>query len=126
MPETKIEKEEEQAEEKPEKESWIKTKPEQLEKIIKELAEQGNSPAKIGIILRDKYSIPKARLLGKKIVKILKNSNFKYTTEKDTINEKIERIKSHIEKNKADKSAKRSLAKRLWHLYGLNKIQNIQ
>ena len=82
------------------KESWIKTKPEQLEKIVRELAEQGKGVAEIGLILRDKHGIPKTKLLGKKIGKILKHLNVKHTTEKDIINKKIDRIKLHLEKNK--------------------------
>ena len=100
MPEIQTEAQEQIEEKKIEKESWIKTKPAELEKIIRELAEQGNSPAKIGTILRDKHGIPKVKLLGKKIEKILKTSNIKYTTEKDIIEKKINSIKTHMEKHK--------------------------
>ncbi|MEK6843797.1 MAG: hypothetical protein AABX83_00035 [Nanoarchaeota archaeon] len=109
-----------------EKESWIKTKPEQLDKIIKELAEQGNSPAKIGLILRDKHGIPKVKLLGRKVEKILKNTNTKYITEKEDIEKKIDILKKHIEKNKHDKGANRSLTKKLWRSYAINKKENLQ
>jgi|SRR3989344_1404191 len=104
-----------------EKTSWIKTKPAELEKIIKELAEQGNSPAKIGLILRDKHGIPKAKLLGKKITKILKDSNTKYVSDKEIVNDSIEKLKVHIGKNKHDYTASHSLSKKLWLSYRLNK-----
>ncbi|MDO8508961.1 MAG: hypothetical protein Q7S27_04725 [Nanoarchaeota archaeon] len=111
------------AEEKEEKSSWIKIKPQELEKIIVDLAKQGNSPAKIGLILRDKHGIPKTRLLGKKVTQILKEANVKYTTEKEIVENKITNLKSHMGKNKYDNTAKKSLAKRLWLLHTLNKNQ---
>ncbi len=100
-----------------EKSSWIKIKPAELEKIIIELAKQGNSPARIGLILRDKEGIPKTKLLGKKITKILRENKIDYITDKEIIEKKIKILKAHIEKNKYDYTAKRFLAKNLWLLY---------
>ena len=119
--EEKEEKKEIKETKKAEKASWVKMKPAELEKIVKGLAEQGNSPAKIGIILRDKYGIPKAKLLGKKITSILKDSSVRYISEKDIVSKKIEKLKEHSGKNKYDNSAKRSLNKQLWLLYRLSK-----
>ena len=112
---------EDQTLEKEEKSSWIKIKRAELEKIIIELAKDGNTPANIGLILRDKYSIPKTKILGKKVTRVLKEANIRYKAEKDIVSKKVEKLKSHIEKNKYDQSAKRSLAKKLWLLYALNK-----
>lgn len=106
-----------------EKSSWIKTKPAELEKIVIDLAKQGNSPAKIGVILRDKHTIPKAKLLGKKITKILIDNNISYIKDKDIAAKKIEKLKAHLEKQKSDYCAKKSLAKNLWLLHSLNKYQ---
>lgn len=106
-----------------EKSSWIKTKPAELEKIVIDLAKQGNSPAKIGVILRDKHTIPKAKLLGKKITKILIDNNVSYIKDKDIAAKKIEKLKAHLEKQKSDYCAKKSLAKNLWLLHSLNKYQ---
>ena len=106
-----------------EKVSWIKLKLAELESIVIKLAKQGNTSAKIGLILRDKHSIPKAKLLGKKITKIFKDNKINYTIEKDTIDKKIEKIKKHIEKNKHDHTAARSLTKKLWMLYHLNQVK---
>ena len=111
----------EKEEEKEEKSSWIRTKPADVEKLVIELAKEGNPPAKIGLILRDKHSIPKTKLISKKITKILKTAKINYKTEKEGVSEKIENLKKHLEKNKYDQSAKRSLAKKLWFLYSLNK-----
>jgi len=97
----------------------VKIKPKELEKIVVELAKKGEKPVKIGLILRDKYGIPKAKLLGKKITQILKENNIEYETPKQKVELRIEKIKKHLEKNKHDYPAKRSLTKKLWDLYHL-------
>ena len=71
------------------KPSWIKMKPKEVEELVVKLAREGNSPAKIGLILRDKHGIPKVKLLGRKVEKILKSTNVKYITEKVEIEKKI-------------------------------------
>jgi small subunit ribosomal protein S15 len=104
-----------------EKPSWVKIKPAELEEIVAELAKQGIPPAKIGLILRDKHGIPKSKLLGKRITEILKNSKITFTTEKDTVDKKIDKLRNHITKNKHDYPASRSLTKQLWNLHYLTK-----
>ncbi len=104
-----------------EKPGWTKPKLVEIEKIVIDLAKQGNSPSKIGIILRDKYSVLKTKILGKKITKILKDNNIKYLTEKDLTEKKIEKLKLHIAKHKQDYTSSRSLTKQLWALYRLEK-----
>ena len=99
-----------------EKPEWIRAKPKEIEKIVIDLHKEGNSPAKIGLLLRDKHGIPKAKLLGKKITKILEENNLNYQKEGDIVVKRVENLKSHIEKNKQDNTAKRSLAKKLWIL----------
>ena len=95
---------------------WMKTKPAELEKIVVDLAKQGETPAKIGIILRDKHGIPKAKLLGKKITKILKDNKLPVKNEKESVQDKIKNLEGHIAKNKKDNSAKKALTKDLWIL----------
>jgi len=99
------------AEEKP---SWVKMKPAEMEKLVVELAKKGETPEKIGLILRDKHGIPKAKLLGKKVGQILKENKLLETYEKDTVFAKTDKIKEHIAKNKHDYTAQRSLTKHLW------------
>jgi small subunit ribosomal protein S15 len=106
-----------------EKASWVKTKPDELKKIIVDLAKQGKTLSQIGIILRDKHGIPKTKLLGKKISQILKESNIEFITEKQRVDSKISNIKSHLEKNKHDYTAKRSLTKKLWQSYHLKQAE---
>ncbi len=102
------------AEAKPE---WIKIKPQELQKIIIDLHKENNSPAKIGLILRDKHGIPKTKLvLNKKISKILSENNYEIKKEKEAVAKKIEILEKHISKNKHDYTSKRSLAKKTWIL----------
>jgi len=103
------------------KPSWIKTKPEELEKIITELAKAGNSPSKIGLILRDKHGIPKSKLLSKKITQILEEKKVPYKKEISHVEEQIEKIKQHFNKNKHDYTAQRALTKKLWALHRIKK-----
>jgi len=102
--------------EKPQKADWVKMKSAELEKIVVELYKQGESMAKIGLILRDKHGIPKAKLLGKKIKKILEEAKVKIKPEQEIIQAKIDLLNKHIEKNKHDQSARKRLSKTLWSL----------
>ena len=101
------------------KTDWIKIKPEELEKIVVDLAKKGETPEKIGLILRDKHGIPKAKLLGKKITQILKDKKIEFETKKQRTDKKIEKIKTHLKDNKHDYPAQRSLTKKLWDLHHL-------
>ena len=101
------------------KPSWVKIKPDEMEKIIIDLAKQGESPSKIGMILRDRHGIPKTKILGKKITSILINSGTMHKTEKMFHEERIQKLKNHIGKNKKDYNASRSLTKKLWVMYKL-------
>lgn len=104
-----------------EKPSWVNIKPAELEKIVIELGKQGETPSKIGLILRDKHGIPKAKLLGKKITKILKDAKIDTFQEKANVEKKVEKIKKHLLRNKHDNTAKKSLAKKLWIVNKFNK-----
>ena len=113
----------EKKEEKSGKPSWMKMSQNELEKIVVELAGEGKTPAEIGLVLRDKHGVPKARLLGKKITEILKEKKIKYKKDKEIFEDKIQNLKKHIEKNKHDYPASRSLTKSLWRI---NKIERIR
>jgi small subunit ribosomal protein S15 len=90
-----------------EKADWTKIKPADIEKIIVELARQGNAPEKIGLILRDQHGVPKAKLLGIKIGKVLEKNKLAIDSEKKNISTKIENLKKHSAKNKHDYTAMR-------------------
>jgi len=104
------------AEEETKKTDGVKMKPAELEKIVAELYKQGETIAKIGLILRDKYGIPKAKLLGKKIKEILEGAKVQIRSEAEIIQKKLDSLKKHIEKNKHDQPAKKKLVKELWAL----------
>jgi ribosomal protein S15P/S13E len=114
-----VEKKETKADEKKAagKPSWVKMKVADLEKIVVELGKEGHSPAQIGLILRDKHGVPKAKLLGKKITQILKEHGVEFIDDEKVVNDKIAHLKGHIEKNRHDYPASRALTKRLWDIY---------
>ena len=114
-----VEKKETKAEEKKAtaKPNWMKMKLADLEKIVVELGKEGKSPAQIGLILRDKHGVPRAKLLGKKITQILKENGMEFADEEKIVNDKIAHLKGHIEKNRHDYPASRALTKKLWDIY---------
>ncbi len=80
-----------------------KISPEEFEKKVIELADKGLTSEKIGEELRQQGIHPKE--YDKKISKILKE---KYIVpDLKNVEEKLERIKKHYEKNKQDKRAMR-------------------
>ena len=95
------------------KTEWVKLKPAEVEKLVLDLHKSGETPAKIGLILRDKHGIPKAKLVGKKISKIIIDNKQTPVTEKVTFAKKIATLEGHIAKHKHDYSAKKSLSKGL-------------
>ena len=111
----------EKSEDKKSKPSWIKMKSADLEKIVVELGKKGEMPAKIGLILRDKYGVPKAKLLGKEIVQILKEHGVEYKTEKKNLQNKIEKLKAHFSKHKHDYTSNKSLVKKTWAMHKMEK-----
>ncbi|MEK6792567.1 MAG: hypothetical protein AABX95_02010 [Nanoarchaeota archaeon] len=90
-----------------EKADWTKMKPADVEKIIVDLGKQKTPPAKIGLILRDQHGIPKARLLGLRIKKVLIKHKIHTDPEKDNLIKKIETLSKHFEKNHHDYTAMR-------------------
>lgn len=111
----------ENGEVKAEKIDWVKIKPAEIENIVIDLHNERNSPAKIGLILRDKYGVPKAKLLGKKVARIIRDCGLSPISEKTVFLKKIESLEKHISKNKHDYTSKRSLTKNLWVIKKLEK-----
>jgi small subunit ribosomal protein S15 len=106
------------ADKKPE---WVKMKPSEVEALVIELAKKGETPQKIGLILRDTHGIPKIKLVGKRISKIINEANLVAETQKARVDKKIKNIEQHIAKNKHDYKAQRSLNKNMWIV---NKLKN--
>ena len=103
------------------KPNWVKLSPAELEKIVVDLGKKGETPAKIGLILRDKHGIPKAKVIGKKITHILRDNKIPFKAEKERTQEKIKKLNVHLSNNKIDFQAKKSLAKELWVMHKIEK-----
>ena len=93
------------------KPDWLKMKSSEVESLVVDLGKKGNHPAKIGLVLRDQYGVPKAKLFNLKISKILKSNNIIVPAEKERLSSKMKKVESHLSKNKNDKASKRSLAR---------------
>lgn len=103
MPKKKVVKKEEKPKEKVEKPKKITQQA--YEKKVVELAKEGLTAEKIGEKLRREGIHPKDST--KKISKILKEQDLYTDPELKNVETKLERIKTHYEKNKQDKRAKR-------------------
>lgn len=91
---------------------WIDVNAKEIEKIIIKLREQDKSSSEIGIILRDKYGVPNAKLVtGKKIVQILDENKMASKIPEDLQNliQKAVGLKRHLDQNSKDLHNKRSL-----------------
>src|SRR3989344_7147354 len=86
-------------------------KAEEIESLVVELAKQGNHPAKIGQILKEKHNVPKIKLLGKSITKILKEKNIDYKPDSKIVGEKLKKIEDHYTKNRQDKKSEREIVR---------------
>lgn len=75
----------------------------EFEKMILDLAKTGLTAEKIGEELRKQKIHPQE--YGKKISKILKESNLYVSPDLKNVEKKFEIIKKHLEKNKQDKRA---------------------
>lgn len=104
-----------------EKPSWLTMKPSEIEKIVLELHKQGETPAKIGLILRDKHGVPKAKLLGKKVKEIIEHAGASISPEINYVQAKIKNLERHNSQHKHDHTSRRSLTKKLWIVRKLTK-----
>jgi small subunit ribosomal protein S15 len=83
-----------------------------VEALVIKLAKEGNSPSKIGIILRDKHGIALTKpILNKSITKIMKDAGVApaMPEDLDVLLKKASRLAVHLEKNKMDQHNKRNL-----------------
>ncbi len=83
-----------------------------VEDKIVELAKAGNTPSMIGMILRDQYGIPLARVItNKRIMDTLRENDLQRRVPEDLRNmiAKAVTIRRHLEDNKKDFVSKRGL-----------------
>jgi small subunit ribosomal protein S15 len=92
--------------------SWCKYQPEEIEAFVIKLAKEGNTPSRIGTILRDQYAIPLVKpITGKTITEILQEAGLALAMPEDlgSLVKKAERLAVHLEKNRKDLHNKRAL-----------------
>ena len=92
--------------------AWCRYKSEEVESIIVKLSKEGQTPSKIGTIMRDQYGIPLTKpIVGKRITQILKESGLVPPTPEDldVLLKKAAALRVHLEKNRKDLHNKRSL-----------------
>jgi len=94
-----------------EKKVYKKLSKEETEKLVLEMAKKGMSSAKIGLVLKKEYGVPKAKYVVGKIEKLLvKNKMGKQMPEElSNMIDKAKKLRKHFEKNKKDMSAKRGI-----------------
>lgn len=91
---------------------WLSYKPKEVETLVVKLAKAGNSPAMIGLILRDTYGIPDVKTVTKKkITQILKENKLESKLPSDLADliKRFIAVQKHMEINKKDYTGKRGL-----------------
>jgi small subunit ribosomal protein S15 len=84
----------------------------EVEELVVKLAKEGLEPSKIGLILRDQYTIPDVKeATGKSMVKILSSHGIKPALPEDLTNviKKAVKLYAHLGRNKKDFKSKRAL-----------------
>ena len=92
--------------------TWCKYRPEEVEALVIKLAKEGHNSSKIGIILRDRHSIPLTKpITGKTISQILREAGLAPSVPEDLemLLGKAARLHVHLEKNRKDLHNKRAL-----------------
>ena len=91
---------------------WSALNPKEVETKVVELAKEGNSTSKIGMILRDQYAVPDVKVAtGKTITDIVERNNIKMDIPEDlrSLIETALSIKKHLDEHKKDLKNKRNL-----------------
>jgi small subunit ribosomal protein S15 len=84
----------------------------EIEEVVVKLAKEGVLPSKIGIVMRDQYSVPDVKAAtGKNVTKILKSHDVKTGLPEDMVKiiQKAVKLYSHMGRNKKDYKSKRAL-----------------
>ncbi len=92
--------------------AWSTMTSDEVTKVVTDLWKQGISTSKIGMVLRDKYGVPDAKIVtGKKITKIIKDNGEKLALPEDLYNLIVKAIamRKHMSYNHHDVHNKRSL-----------------
>ncbi len=90
--------------------AWVEYKTKEITELITNLANSGHTPSQIGLILRDQHGIPSVKsVTGKTIQKILAENDLAGDLPEDLLNliRRSVKLKTHMEKNRKDFTAKR-------------------
>ncbi len=94
------------------KAAWVGYKPKEVEEISVKLANEGRSPAQVGLVLRDQYGIPTVRTsAGRKMKAVLAEHRAAGALPED-LNNLLKRavtLRNHLDSNKHDRYSKRGL-----------------
>jgi len=83
---------------------------EEFEKKVIDLAKQGTTSEKIGLILNKEHGTGKAKLTyNKRISQILRENNLYINPDKKNLTDQAEKLKKHLSKNRLDHPTRRIL-----------------
>ncbi|MDO8634014.1 MAG: 30S ribosomal protein S15, partial [archaeon] len=102
---------------------WVEYKPKEIEEVIVNLANSGNSASEIGLILRDQYGIPgMKKFSGETLQKVLAKHSLLPEVPEDLLSllKKSVKLEKHMVQNKHDMTAKRG------HQLTVSKIRRLQ
>jgi small subunit ribosomal protein S15 len=100
---------------KPEREEipeWVAYTRDEVVELVLKLAKAGNTPSKIGLILRDQYGIPDVQhLTGDKVTQILEKNNAGLSLPENlySLIKKAVKLRGHIDVHKKDNHNRRGL-----------------
>ena len=89
---------------------WVEYKPKEIEEVIVNLANSGNTASEIGLVLRDQYGIPDMKKFsGETIQKVLAKHSLLPEVPEDLLSllKKSVKLERHMTQNKHDMTAKR-------------------
>ncbi len=84
---------------------WVELTPDEVEKRVLELYEEGHEPSMIGMILRDRYGVPSVKqVTGKKLAEVLKENNAITGLPEDlkSLIQKALNLRRHAEEHRKD------------------------
>ncbi len=101
---------------------WVDVEKAEVEEIIIKMAKEGISPSKIGLALRDKYSVPDVKpIIGMSMAAFLK----KKKTGSEYPEDFIELIKRAVRMNKHLKKKKKDVHNKSKYIHVVSKINRL-
>jgi len=95
-----------------EKPAWVTMDPKEIEQLVVKLSNEGKTPAMVGLVLRDSYSIPSIKITTGKTVSQILGENKLLTRLPDDLQNLMKRavsLNEHVRSNPKDLHNKRGL-----------------